>query len=182
MTVRLRLMRMGKKKQPTYRIVAADQRAPRDGKFIEIVGVYDPRANPSRVDITQSKAVNWLRNGAQPSERVQKLLEMSGTWDAFKEGVTAESLSEKEAAVVAEGGNAWNVLGVTKPAPEAKKRPSKKSLEKEAEAAEAAAEESAAPEAEAEEAAEAPAAPEADATEPAAEEEAPPAEEVKGDE
>lgn len=177
MTVRLRLMRMGKKKQPTYRIVAADQRAPRDGKFIEIVGVYDPRPNPSRIDITQSKAVNWLRNGAQPSDRVQKLLEMTGTWDAFKEGVTVESLSEKEASAVADGGNAWNVLGVAKPAPEAKKRPSKKSLEKEAEAAAAAAEaaeeagdEPAAEEAAAEESADAPEA-EASAEEPEADKE-----------
>ncbi len=172
---------MGKKKQPTYRIVAADQRAPRDGKFIEIVGVYDPRPNPSRIDITQSKAVNWLRNGAQPSERVQKLLEVTGTWEAFKEGVTAESLNEKEQAAVADGGNAWNVLGVAKPAPESKQRPSKKSQEKEAEAAAEAAEaEQAASEAAEEPAAEVseePAAEEAVAEAPAEEKE-----EAKGDE
>jgi small subunit ribosomal protein S16 len=77
--VKLRLMRMGKKKQPTYRIVAADSRAPRDGRFIEIVGSYDPRREPSGIRIDQEKAQRWLRNGAQPTERVQKLLEVSGT-------------------------------------------------------------------------------------------------------
>ena len=84
MAVKLRLMRMGKTKQPTYRIVAADSRAPRNGKFIEIVGSYDPRAEPSVVRIDNEKAVSWLRKGAQPTERVQKLLETSGAWATFK--------------------------------------------------------------------------------------------------
>jgi small subunit ribosomal protein S16 len=73
-------MRMGKKKQPTYRIVAADSRAPRDGRFIEIVGSYDPRAEPSVIRIDNEKALHWLRNGAKPTERVQKLLVASGAW------------------------------------------------------------------------------------------------------
>jgi small subunit ribosomal protein S16 len=81
--VKLRLMRMGKKKQPTYRIVAADSRAPRDGRFIEIVGSYDPRREPSEIRIDNEKALRWLRNGAQPSERVQKLLEASGAWTEY---------------------------------------------------------------------------------------------------
>ena len=72
--VKLRLMRMGKKKQPTYRIVAADARSPRDGRFIEIVGTYDPRGEPSVVTVDNERAVHWLRHGAQPTERVQKLL------------------------------------------------------------------------------------------------------------
>jgi small subunit ribosomal protein S16 len=76
-------MRMGKKKQPTYRIVAADSRAPRDGRFIEIVGSYDPRREPSEIRIDNEKALRWLRNGAQPSERVQKLLEASGAWTEY---------------------------------------------------------------------------------------------------
>ena len=78
--VKLRLMRMGKKKQPTYRIVAADARAPRDGRFIEIVGSYDPRTEPSKITIDNDKALRWLRHGAKPTERVQKLLEASGAW------------------------------------------------------------------------------------------------------
>lgn len=80
MTVKLRLMRMGKKRQPTYRIVAADSRSPRDGRFIEIVGTYAPRAEPSVVQVDNDKAVSWLAKGAQPTETVRKLLEISGAW------------------------------------------------------------------------------------------------------
>jgi len=97
--VRLRLMRTGKKKQPSYRVVAADARSPRDGRFIEIVGIYNPRTDPSIIDIDNAKAVGWLRNGAQPSDRVRKLLEISGAWGAFKDGKTPEEL---EAAAAAE--------------------------------------------------------------------------------
>src|SRR4051812_43906128 len=84
--VRLRLMRMGKKKQPTYRIVAADARSPRNGRFIEVVGTYDPRPDPSVITVDNDKAVGWLRKGAQPTERVEKLLKVSGAWDEFKGG------------------------------------------------------------------------------------------------
>ncbi len=84
MAVKLRLMRMGKTKQPTYRVVAADARAPRDGRFIEIVGTYRPREEPSGVDIDAGKAVKWLSQGAQPTERVQKLLVASGAWEQFQ--------------------------------------------------------------------------------------------------
>jgi len=84
MAVKLRLMRMGKKKQPTYRLVAADARSPRDGSFIEIVGTYDPRTEPSTVKVNNDKALVWLRNGAQPTEQARKLLEISGAWAAFK--------------------------------------------------------------------------------------------------
>ncbi len=98
MAVRLRLMRTGKKKQPSYRVVAADSRSPRDGRFIEIVGTYNPRTDPSEIKIDNAKAVGWLRNGAQPSERVQKLLVVSGAWEAFKEGKTSEELTAAAAA------------------------------------------------------------------------------------
>ena len=74
MAVKLRLMRMGKKKQPTYRLVAADGRSPRDGRFIEILGTYEPRLEPSGVKIDNEKAIAWLKQGAQPTETVQKLL------------------------------------------------------------------------------------------------------------
>ena len=86
MAVKLRLMRMGKTKQPTYRVVAADSRSPRDGRFIEIVGTYEPRKEPSGVSIDNEKALAWLRKGAQPTDRVQKLLEVSGAWGEFKGG------------------------------------------------------------------------------------------------
>jgi len=87
--VKLRLMRMGKKKQPTYRVVAADSRSPRNGRFIEIVGTYQPRQDPSVIEIDNEKAVHWLRNGAQPTERVAKLLKISGAWEEFT-GVAPE--------------------------------------------------------------------------------------------
>jgi small subunit ribosomal protein S16 len=83
LAVKLRLMRMGKKKQPTYRVVAADSRSPRDGRFIEIVGVYDPRREPSAIRIDNDKAVDWLRKGAKPTDSVRKLLVISGAWETF---------------------------------------------------------------------------------------------------
>ncbi len=83
MAVRLRLMRMGKKKQPTYRVVAADSRSPRDGRFIEIIGTYQPRLEPSGVKIDTVRAVHWLNHGAQPSEAVEKLLKITGAWAVF---------------------------------------------------------------------------------------------------
>ncbi len=97
---------MGKKKQPTYRVVAADARSPRDGRFIEIVGTYNPRTEPSEIKIDKAKAVRWLAVGAQPTERVQKLLEVSGAWEAWKAGKTPEELveaaeAEKAAAAAA---------------------------------------------------------------------------------
>ncbi len=84
MAVRLRLTRVGKKKQPSYRIVAADSRAPRDGRYLEIVGTYDPRKEPSAITIDDQKALAWLEKGALPSERVEKLLKIAGTWDQFQ--------------------------------------------------------------------------------------------------
>jgi small subunit ribosomal protein S16 len=82
--VKLRLMRMGKTKQPTYRLVAADARSPRDGRFIEIVGTYQPRQEPSTIEIDNAKCVKWLQQGAQPTDRVEKLLKLSGAWDEFQ--------------------------------------------------------------------------------------------------
>lgn len=84
MAVKLRLMRMGKKKQPTYRVVAADARSPRNGRFIEIVGTYQPRLDPSVILIDNEKALKWLREGAQPTETVERLLKISGAWSEFK--------------------------------------------------------------------------------------------------
>lgn len=86
MAVKLRLMRMGKKKQPTYRVVAADSRSPRNGRFIEIVGTYQPRLDPSGLTMDNAKALDWLRKGAKPTERVEKLLRITGVWDHFENG------------------------------------------------------------------------------------------------
>ncbi len=83
MAVKLRLTRVGKTKQPQYRIVASDSRSPRDGRFIEIVGNYNPRTEPSTLNVDNDKAVRWLMQGAQPTDRVRKLLEISGAWEQF---------------------------------------------------------------------------------------------------
>ncbi len=83
MPVKLRLMRVGKKKQPTYRIVAADSRSPRDGRFIEIVGTYAPRSDPSEITLKSDRALERLSKGAQPTETVRKLLEISGVWGEY---------------------------------------------------------------------------------------------------
>ncbi len=84
MAVKIRLMRVGKKKQPTYRVVVADGRSPRDGRFIEIIGQYQPRQEPSVVDIDADSALAWLRKGAQPTEQVQKLLAHTGVWAQYE--------------------------------------------------------------------------------------------------
>ena len=84
MAVRIRLTRVGKKKQPSYRVVVMDGRRPRDGKYIEQIGRYDPRQDPSIVEIDNERALDWLRKGAQPSDRARKLLEISGAWVQFK--------------------------------------------------------------------------------------------------
>ena len=108
MAVKLRLMRMGKKKQPTYRVVAADSRSPRDGRFIEIIGTYEPRSEPSVVKIDNAKVVKWLSDGAQPTDTVQKLLQISGAWDEFKAtagvNTTTKAATSRAASVKAAAG------------------------------------------------------------------------------
>jgi small subunit ribosomal protein S16 len=84
MAVRMRLMRMGKTKQPVYRVVVIDQRAPRDGRYIEQIGRYDARQEPSLVEIDNERAADWLAKGAQPSETVEKLLNISGALNTMK--------------------------------------------------------------------------------------------------
>ena len=76
--VKIRLMRAGKKKQPTYRVVVADARNARNGRFIEILGHYDPRTEPSTVSIDNDKAKDWISKGAQPTDAVRKLLQITG--------------------------------------------------------------------------------------------------------
>ncbi|MCU1468180.1 MAG: ribosomal protein [Actinomycetia bacterium] len=85
MSVKIRLMRVGKKKQPTYRVVVSDARSPRDGRFLEIIGQYAPRQEPSLVTIDSERALHWLNVGAQPTESAAKLLQISGVWDAYKD-------------------------------------------------------------------------------------------------
>src|SRR5688572_24098373 len=81
--VKIRLMRVGKRKQPSYRVVVAVSRSPRDGRIIEAIGHYQPRQDPSVVEIDNERALYWLRNGAQASDSVRQLLRISGAWSEF---------------------------------------------------------------------------------------------------
>ena len=101
--VRIRLRRMGAKKKPFYRIVVADQRSPRDGRFIENIGTYDPLTDPPSINIKSERAGHWLRVGAQPSEAVARLLTKTGITDEQGklkkvEAEAAEAAAEAEAA------------------------------------------------------------------------------------
>ena len=94
--VRIRLRRQGAKKQPTYRVVVADQRSPRDGRFIENIGFYDPRTDPPTIRVKADRALHWLGVGAQPSDAVLRMLKKTGIWQQFK-GIEFEPEAEAEA-------------------------------------------------------------------------------------
>jgi len=109
--VKIRLMRVGKKKQPYYRVVVADSRSPRDGRIIENIGKYHPRSHPSFIEIDPERAMHWLQEGAQPSDPVRVLLQKTGIWGQFTgEGPTEPvappeekaTPSKKKAAAAAE--------------------------------------------------------------------------------
>ncbi|WP_286975989.1 30S ribosomal protein S16 [Acetomicrobium sp. UBA5826] len=89
MTVRIRLARHGRKKRPFYRLVVADSRSPRDGKFIEMIGTYNPLTDPADVKVNEERAMYWLKVGAQPSETARSLLRKVGVWDKFIESKKA---------------------------------------------------------------------------------------------
>ncbi len=96
--VRLRLRRGGKKKLPHYRIVAADSRFPRDGRFIEVIGFYSPVTNPKKLEIDAAKALKWLKSGAQPSDTVRSLLSRKGImtmWHKVRLGAAMEDVLPK---------------------------------------------------------------------------------------
>jgi len=85
MAVRIRLKRMGAHKAPFYRVVVSDSRSPRDGRFIEEIGIYNPVAQPAQVQIDEEKALKWLQTGAQPSDTVRSLLSKAGVMKKFHE-------------------------------------------------------------------------------------------------
>ena len=97
MPVKIRLAQRGKKKNRTFRVIVADSRSPRDGKFIEDLGFYNPQDNPSSVEIDVEKAVSWLEKGAQPSERAQKILEISGAWAQWRSSKAHNKKNEDQA-------------------------------------------------------------------------------------
>ena len=91
MAVRIRLRRMGKKKMPFYRVVVADIKSPRDGRFIEAIGTYDPHKEPGEINIEEEKALYWLSKGATPSDTVRSLLSKIGVMKKFDEGSDAST-------------------------------------------------------------------------------------------
>ncbi len=135
MAVKLRLRRMGKIRQPVYKVVAADARSPRDGKFIEAIGLYNPKTNPSQIEINEERAMYWLSVGAQPTETVRKLLKSSGV--LFKRRLMKSGFSLEEANAKVE---AWKkdknakieALNTQKAEEEAKKEAAAKKAEEKA--------------------------------------------------
>ena len=100
--VRIRLRRVGLKGQPSYRIVAADKEAPRDGRFLEILGFYNPRTNPSTLTVKEDRVYHWMKNGALPTESVEQLFKSIGTLERFerlKKGEAEETLLAEAALV-----------------------------------------------------------------------------------
>ncbi len=124
--VRIRLRRVGAKKQPSYRVVVADSRAARDGRFIEVIGFYNPRTEPETVSIKRERALYWLSVGAQPSDPVLRLLTKVGVMDYFKrlkageplEALLAEVEAEAAAEEAARAAAAVEEAAEAEPAPE----------------------------------------------------------------
>ena len=105
--VRIRLRRIGLKGQPTYRIVAADKESPRDGRFLEILGFYNPRTDPATIHVKEDRAFHWMKNGALPTESVEQVFKSAGIlerFERFKKGEAVETLvQEGEEAEVKRG-------------------------------------------------------------------------------
>ena len=118
MAVKLRLRRMGKKKQPIYKVVAADARSPRDGKFLEAVGIYNPLTNPHTIDLKEDRINYWLDNGAQPTDTVNSLLKQKGI--NLKRDIAKRKLPEEKAEALLKN---WQA---NKEAPSQKKTVKKK--------------------------------------------------------
>ncbi|GAB2918671.1 hypothetical protein GCM10027280_02110 [Micromonospora polyrhachis] len=131
MAVKIRLLRMGKIRNPQYRVVVADSRTKRDGRAIEFIGIYQPKEHPSVIEIDSERAQYWLSVGAQPSEPVQRLLEKTGDWQKFKglpappPLLVAPERADRKAAYEAEAKAAAGVAETTA-------KPAKKSAKAEA--------------------------------------------------
>ncbi len=103
--VRIRLRRVGRKKQPSYRVVVTDSRSPRDGRYIEIIGFYNPRTEPATMTLKEERALHWLSVGAQPSDAVRRIMDKLGTLARYQRLTKGEALdalvAEAEAAAAA---------------------------------------------------------------------------------
>ncbi|MCH7586544.1 MAG: 30S ribosomal protein S16 [Chloroflexi bacterium] len=99
--VRIRLRRVGARGQPSYRVVAADKESPRDGRFLETLGTYNPRTEPATINLNEARIFHWLKNGAQPSDSVLQIMKTAGAWqrwERFKQGEELDKLLEEAAA------------------------------------------------------------------------------------
>lgn len=142
MAVKIRLLRMGKIRNPQYRIVVADARTKRDGRAIEYVGIYQPKENPSLIEVKSDRVQHWLSVGAQPSEAVQRILEKTGDWQKFKGLPAPEPLkvaparADRKEAYEAEAKAAAGVADTpaAKPAKKAAKKAAAESAPAEADA------------------------------------------------
>ncbi len=133
MAVRLRLRRTGRKGQPSYKVVAADSRSPRDGRFIETVGSYNPLRNPAEIRFNEEKAFKWLKRGALPTDTVRGLLRKSGLW--YKWYLVKKGLDE---SAIAQKLSEWQAGQEAKLARDAERRQRRKASKKAKKAAETA--------------------------------------------
>lgn len=129
--VRIRLRRVGSRHQPSYRIVVADRESPRDGRFLEVIGHYNPRTQPSTVDLDEARLFHWLQHGARPSESVAQILRGFGAWTRWERFKGGESID----GLLAEAKQAATIDPRTTRAASTPARPSKRSRAKAAEAA-----------------------------------------------
>ncbi|GIH13610.1 30S ribosomal protein S16 [Rugosimonospora africana] len=142
MAVKIRLLRMGKIRNPQYRIVVADSRTKRDGRAIEYIGVYHPKEEPSLIEVNSERAQYWLSVGAQPSEPVLRILEKTGDWQKFKGLPAPEPLkvpaaqADRKARYEAESQAAAGLAAPAEPAKATKKAAKKAAAEAPAETAE----------------------------------------------
>ena len=96
--VRIRFRRVGMKGQPSYRIVAADKESPRDGRYLEILGFYNPRTEPATITVEEDRVFHWMKNGARPTESVEQVFKTAGVldrWERFKKGEDVETLMKE---------------------------------------------------------------------------------------
>lgn len=123
MAVKLRLRRMGKKKQPIYKVVAADARSPRDGKFLEAVGIYNPLTNPHTIDLKEERINYWLDKGAQPTDTVNSLLKQKGI--NLKRDIAKRKLPQEKAEALLTSWQAGKEAAAEKKAVKKKKKSKK---------------------------------------------------------
>ncbi len=123
MAVKLRLRRMGKKKQPIYKVVAADARSPRDGKFLEAVGIYNPLTNPHTIDLKEERINYWLDKGAQPTNTVNSLLKQKGI--NLKRDIAKRKLPQEKAEALLKNWQAGKEAAAEKKAVKKKKKAKK---------------------------------------------------------